>query len=227
MQDWEHLPRPVRHHLLVFLRNNHGESLQSRIDMDMDAEELTCQGCNRTGHKREDCYFKTHPDFVKKGQWIGSATERAVTAHLRTQDKTDRISRPVLLRHLRADGTRIEEREVPQPPTPPQNQDSSGRCDRDDRNRRGDQGDRGADRNRRGGRSGVHFDTQDRGTPCRTDIITHLSCNCGGSDENSTFRQCLVSNNASDQSFTALTLFDTGAYTSFVNREVAKWLEQQ
>jgi hypothetical protein len=26
--------------------------------------------------------------------------------------------------------------------------------------------------------------------------------------------------------FTALTLFDTGAYTSFVNREVAKWLEQ-
>ena len=75
---------------------------------DTDAEELTCQGCNRTGHKREDCYFKTHPDFVKKGQWIGSATERAVTAHLRTQDKTDRISRPVLLRHLRADGTRIE-----------------------------------------------------------------------------------------------------------------------
>ena len=42
---------------------------------DTDAEELTCQGCNRTGHKREDCYFKTHPDFVKKGQWIGSATE--------------------------------------------------------------------------------------------------------------------------------------------------------
>jgi hypothetical protein len=27
--------------------------------------------------------------------------------------------------------------------------------------------------------------------------------------------------------FNALTLFDTGAYTSFVNREVAKWLEMQ
>ena len=27
--------------------------------------------------------------------------------------------------------------------------------------------------------------------------------------------------------FNAVTLFDTGAYTSFVNREVAKWLEQQ
>ena len=27
--------------------------------------------------------------------------------------------------------------------------------------------------------------------------------------------------------FNALTLFDTGAYTSFVNREVARWLELQ
>ena len=88
--------------------------------METDAEELTCQGCNRKGHKREDCYFKTHPDFVKKGQWIGSATERAVTAHLRTQGKTDKISRLVLLRHLGVDGTRIEEREAPPPPTPTQ-----------------------------------------------------------------------------------------------------------
>ena len=31
-----------------------------------DAEELTCQGCNRRGHKREECSFYTHPDFVKK-----------------------------------------------------------------------------------------------------------------------------------------------------------------
>ncbi len=44
----------------------------------------------------------------------------------------------------------------------------------------------------------------------------------GGTDINSTYRQCLVSTY-----FTALTLFDTGAYTSFVNREVAKWLEQR
>ncbi len=33
MQDWEHLPLPVRPHLLVFLGSNHDESLQSRIDM--------------------------------------------------------------------------------------------------------------------------------------------------------------------------------------------------
>ena len=54
-----------------------------------------------------------------------------------------------------------------------------------------------------------------------------MTCNCGGADINSTYRQCLVSMRNSTVYFTALTLFDTGAYTSFVNREVAKWLKQQ
>ena len=54
-----------------------------------------------------------------------------------------------------------------------------------------------------------------------------MSCNCGSADINSTYRQCLVSLSTSSTFFTALTLFDTGAYTSFVNREVAKWLEQR
>ena len=49
------------------------------------------------------------------------------------------------------------------------------------------------------------------------------SCNCGESDINSSYRQCLVSMRSSTTYFTALTLFDTGAYTSFVNREVVKW----
>ena len=67
-----------------------------------------------------------HPDFVKEGLWSGSATEWAMTAFLRTQGRTDKVSRPVLLRHLRADGTRIEDRDVPQPHSPPHSQDSSG-----------------------------------------------------------------------------------------------------
>jgi hypothetical protein len=66
---------------------------------------------------------------------------------------------------------------------------------------------------------------QDKGTPCLTSIITHLTCNCGGADINSTYRQCLVSMRNSATDVAALTLFDTGAYTSIVNREVAKWLE--
>jgi len=36
-----------------------------------------------------------------------------------------------------------------------------------------------------------------------------------------------VSLHRSTTYFTALTLFDTGAYKSCVNREVAEWLEQQ
>jgi hypothetical protein len=75
----------------------------------------------------------------------------------------------------------------------------------------------------------VHFDKsiyQGNGIG-RTDIITHLSCNCGESDTHSSYRQCLVSIRASTTYFMALTLLDTGAYTSFVNREVAKWLERQ
>ena len=88
---------------------------------------------------------------------------------------------------------------------------------------------RGNDGGGRGGGSsrGVHFDDRNKGMLCRTDVVTHLSCNCGESDTNSTYRQCLVSPSDSPIFFTALTLFDTGAYTSFVNREVAKWLEQQ
>ena len=77
-----------------------------------------------------------------------------------------------------------------------------------------------------GGRGQVQWE-KDKGTPCLTSIITHLTCNCGGADINNTYRQCLVSMRNSTTYFTALTLFDTGAYTSFVNREVAKWLEQQ
>jgi hypothetical protein len=83
-------------------------------------------------------------------------------AFFRTQGRTD--SKPVLLRHLRADGTRIEDSAVPQPLTPPRSQDSSGRRGREDRSRRGDQGDRGTDRNRRGGRGSVNFSKQDKGT---------------------------------------------------------------
>ena len=53
----------------------------------------------------------------------------------------------------------------------------------------------------------------------------HDRRDCGGADINSIYRQCLVSMRNSTTYFTALTLSDAGVYTSFVNREVAKWLE--
>ena len=114
-------------------------------------------------------------------------------------------------------------------PTPPKKKDKARDKDYYGSNRGNNDSDRrGNDGGGRGGGSrGVHFDDRNKGILCRTDIVTHLSCNCGGSDINSTYRQCLVSLSASSTYFTALTLFDTGAYTSFVNREVAKWLGQR
>ena len=102
--------------------------------------------------------------------------------------------------------------------------DQRRRRDDDRRDRDGDRRDHGG-RGSRGGR-GVLWDKY-KDTSCLTSSITHLTCNCGGADINGTYRQCLVSMRNSTVYFTALTLFDTGAYTSFVNREVAKWLELQ
>ena len=137
-----------------------------------------------------------------------------------------------MLKQLRADGTKIPKASQHRPSTPPM--DANTRRDHDDRDHSGGRGDTGGrgnrDPRRQGGRGKVAFDKSiysGKGTQCLTDIVTHLSCNCGESDINSSYRQCLVSMRSSTTYFTALTLFDTGAYTSFVNREVAKWLEQQ
>ena len=178
---------------------------------------LRCEGCNRPNHTRDFCRLRTHPDFNKEGPWIGSAVERTIRGWDHSQPDV------VLPWKQRSDGTPwTDPAEAPTPlkKDKPRDRDYYGghRGNRDNDRRGNDGGSRGS-----GGR--VHF--EGRGTPCRTDIVTHLSCNCGESDVNSTYRQCLVSLSASSTYFTALTLFDTGAYTSFVNREVAKWLEQR
>ena len=72
---------------------------------------------------------------------------------------------------------------------------SSDTDDSAGRRRDNDRRDRGGGRGGRGGREGrgnVHF-ASDTGTLCFTSSITHLTCNCGGADVNSTYRQCLVS----------------------------------
>ena len=100
----------------------------------------------------------------------------------------------------RAEGT-ILPRRLPYPANPaaPPRQD-----DADDRDH--------------GGRGHVYWD-KDKGTPCLTSSINYFTCNCGGAANVSVYNSTVY--------FTALRLFDTGAYTSFVNREVAKLLEQQ
>ena len=48
--------------------------------------------------------------------------------------------------------------------------------------------------------------------------MIHPSCNCDDTDVDTTYRS---------PSFSAAILFDTGAHTSFVNREVGAWIELQ
>ena len=186
------------------------------------------------GHNRRDqpCDLSDHPDFNRSGDWVGSSAEIAFRAfNRRTQPNTPNPHRVKLNKNLRADGTKIPKASQHRPSTPPI--DANTRRDHDDQSGgRGGTGGRGnKDSRSQGSRGRVSFDKTiygaGKGTQCLTDIVTHLSCNCGESDINSSYRQCLVSMRSSTTYFTALTLFDTGAYTSFVNREVAKWLEQQ
>ena len=195
-----------------------------------DNEEIPiCQGCGRFTHRRDICDLSDHPDFNRSGDWVGSAAKIAIRAFgRRTQPNTPIPLRVKLFKHLRADGTKIPKTSQQRPSTPPM--DTNTRRDHDDHSGgRGDTGGRGnRDPRRQGGRGKVAFDRSiysGKGTQCLADIATHLSCNCGESDINSSYRQCLISMRSSTTYFTALTLFDT--YTSFVNREVAKWLEQQ
>jgi len=65
-----------------------------------------------------------------------------------------------------------------------------------------------------------------RGTSQLSTIMTHPSCNCDDTDVDTTYRMCCITVGNSPP-FSAATLFDTGTHTSFVNREVAAWIELQ
>ena len=143
-------------------------------------------GACRPGYLREACFFQTHPDFNKTGRWEGCKADR----ELKARGKKGRELK--LKWKSRADGTHLPTESSPAEgaPIPPRNPQRSREHDRRDR----DGGCGG-----RGGRGQVFFD-KDKGSPCRTSIITHLSCNCGSADINSTYRQCLVSMHNSTKS---------------------------
>jgi len=80
-------------------------------------------------------------------------------------------------------------RRLQRPSTPPM--DGNTRRDVDDRDRSGrggGTGGRSRDPQPYGGRGKVTFDKNNysaKGTQCPTNIVSHLSCNCGESDINS------------------------------------------
>jgi hypothetical protein len=56
-------------------------------------------------------------------------------------------------------------------------------------------------------------------------LLSKSSCDCDDADIDMTDRMCCISVGNSPL-YTAATLFDTGAHASFVNREVASWIEE-
>jgi hypothetical protein len=64
-------------------------------------DDLHCMGCNRTGHLRESCNFRTQPDFNHNGKWEGCKADR----ELRARSVKDRDHK--LTWKYRADGTRL------------------------------------------------------------------------------------------------------------------------
>jgi len=177
---------------------------------------ITCDGCGQWGHIRDNCYMKNHRDFNATGPWTGSKSDKAVRASMEAKGWTGRPS--FLHKKKNADGSSVkggQSTSSSRSQTPTSPRDTSDNRDTEGHRYEG----RGKDRSR-----GVQFHP---GTDKRTTTITHLTCNCGTTQTDTTYRQCLVSLRRSTTYYTALTLFDTGAYTSFVNREVARWLEQQ
>jgi len=142
-------------------------------------------GCNRPGHTRADCHHKNHPVFNRSGQWDGCKADEELKARGKTGAEIK------LTRGYRSDGTAIPRvtSDVSAAPSPYRRNDTE---DDAGRRRDNDRRDRAGGRGGREGRGNVHF-ARDTGTPCLTSSITHLTCNCGGADVNSTYRQCRVS----------------------------------
>ena len=62
-------------------------------------DDLHCMGCNRSGHLRETCNFRTHPDFNHSGRWEGCRADLELRARV-TKDRDIKLT----WKH-RADGT--------------------------------------------------------------------------------------------------------------------------
>jgi hypothetical protein len=64
-----------------------GEPERHHKDESKTGDKRKCHGCNRVGHDRDTCRMTDHPDFVKTGLWVGSATERTIRLWERDESK--------------------------------------------------------------------------------------------------------------------------------------------
>jgi hypothetical protein len=77
----------------------------------------------------------------------------------------------------------------------------------------------------RGVQFNVPKDRDGRGGNYLSSLLSKSSCDYDDVDIDMTYRMCCISVGNSP-SYKAATLFDTGAHASFVNREVANWIEE-
>ena len=130
---------------------------------------LHCEGCNRDNHRREDCRFRTHPDFNERGQWSGSFADRAMRRWLKDDSDIK------LVWSKRADGSMIQRQgpDVANPAAPPRQDDTD---DRDQRRRRGnDRRDPDGDRRVQGGRGDVVVVDKSIGTKTKVRPVSPVS----------------------------------------------------
>ena len=147
-----------------------------------------------------------HPNFNKK---IAEQLAASGMSHLH----------PMLRHNFRAGSSTLIDRESSSNTRPAQV--SSGSSSYDPSDPRPKARDATRDNTRDNRSSKDRFDPKDtKGIQPTMTSLAHISCDCDAQDIDTTYRMCCVTVGNSP-SYSAATLFDTDAHTSFVNREVA------
>ena len=198
-----------------------------------------------TGHLRESCNHWKHPDFNHRGLWVKNEGYRKRKAFLESRGEGDR--QVALKWNEYASGAYIKGVRFPEDwakvdrsgesTRPPD--EAGARRSTTSANTKADRGGRvyGVARknapdvdghkqfSRRVEFEGVRDHDNRGGKHKQLAIMTHGACDCDDADIDITYRMCCISVN-NGPPFKASTLFDTGAYASFVKREVAAWIGQ-
>ena len=186
---------------------------------------MATEGCGKPNHQRKDCTSRhdpEHPDFNEEGKWVGCATYKTIKSWLASHNRKG--EHPTLRFNFRADGTPMVLKPRAKLDRPSERDSRSSQGDSSSSNR-GSSHYQPRD-NQQKDRGSVHFreheDSSSRGgTSQLSTTITHPSCKCDDTDVDTTYRMCCITVGNS-QSFSAATLFDTGAHTSFVRLRATK-----
>ena len=197
-----------------------------------------CEGCGIPRHKRETCHLREHPDFNKEGKWVNCSSYKKKKALNASKGVGE--EHPMLKWSEYAGGGALADPKY-----------NGSRREREKAAERLEQSGKPSERRRaddsRGGIYGVARQSvpeadgskprevrfEDKGargprggTPRLSATTATASCDCDDIDVDMTYRMCCLTVGSSP-SYKAATLFDTGAHASFVNREVAAWVEGQ